>query len=148
MAAALVALANGASTGGSRVKVRLGVSLLLVPKATGFTPSDKAELKTATDAWVSNASAAQAAYGHINTWNTTLITDMSNLFSCCYATSFNDDIGSWQTGAVTTMAGMFTHAWSFNQDISAWQTGAVTTMAYMFHQARSFNQDISPWDIG
>ena len=165
MAAALVALANGASTGGSRVKVRLGVSLLLVPKATGFTPSDKAELKTALGAWTSNVSAAQAAYGHINTWNTTLITDMSYLFcgwgeswnngdsmsslGCGSAyQSFNDDIGSWQTGAVTTMFNMFTHAWAFNQDISAWQTGAVTTMAYMFHQARSFNQDISPWDIG
>ena len=34
-----------------------------------FTPSDKAELKAATDAWMSNASAAEATYGHVGAWN-------------------------------------------------------------------------------
>ena len=45
-----------------------------------FTPKDRAELLTARDAWLSDASAATATYGHISSWNTGRITDMSFLF--------------------------------------------------------------------
>ena len=43
------------------------------------------------------------------------VTDMSNLFE--YETSFNEDIGAWETSGVTSMNNMFYEASSFNRDI-------------------------------
>ena len=60
--------------------LRAIVFAILLCGGSAFTPSDKAELKAATDAWVSDASAAEATYGHISGWDTSLITDMSWLF--------------------------------------------------------------------
>ena len=62
---------------------------------------------------MSNAAAAEAMYGHISGWDTSLITDMSWLFcgssylrhfedGCDTAyQNFNEDIGAWNVGAVT-----------------------------------------------
>ena len=45
---------------------------LLVPLALGgdYTPTvmDDSSIRTAVAAWLSNATAAEAAYGHISTW--------------------------------------------------------------------------------
>ena len=38
---------------------------------------------------------------------------------------------------------MFKNALAFNQDVGNWNTAAVTDMKFMFYEARSFNQDIS-----
>ena len=58
---------------GRGVKLRLVIHLMLVCGAASFTPSSKAELKAATDAWTSDASAAEATYGHVGAWNTSRI---------------------------------------------------------------------------
>ena len=64
---------------------------------------------------------------HISTWDTHLVTDMSELFKDQY--DFNDDIGAWDTSSVTTMEGMFSvkdNLWLgdkcmiFDQDLGAW----------------------------
>ena len=47
---------------------------------------------------------------------TSLVTDMSDLFKD--ATSFNQNISSWDTSSVTTMEDMFRGASAFNQDLS------------------------------
>ncbi len=45
------------------------------------------------------------------------------------ATSFNQNIGSWNTSRVTDMNDMFDQANAFNQDIGSWNTSSVTYMA-------------------
>ncbi|MBL4905220.1 MAG: DUF285 domain-containing protein, partial [Flavobacteriaceae bacterium] len=80
----------------------------------------------------------------IGSWNTSNVTNMSYLFE--RAKKFNQDIGSWNTSNVTNMSSMFSSADVFNQDIGSWDTSNVTTMRYMFERAKKFNQDIGSWN--
>ena len=106
---------------------------------------DDTTIRTAVAAWLSDASAAEATYGHISTWETGGVTDMSELF--VGASSFNDDIGGWAVDGVTSMDRMFYSASSFNQDLGGWAVDSVTSMDYMFYDASSFNQDIGDWAV-
>ena len=127
--------------------------VLSLLEAVAGSALDDTTIRTAVAAWLSDSAAAEAAYGHISTWETGGVTDMSYLFcgttsSACNtaAASFNEDIGAWDTSGVTTMIYMFKEASAFNRDISGWAVDSVTTMSYMFERASAFNQDISAWD--
>jgi len=80
----------------------------------------------------------------IGNWDTSNITDMSDMFQG--ATSFNQDIGGWDTSSVNNMFSMFFGASSFNQDISNWNVSNVTDMSKMFQAAIQFNGNISNWN--
>ena len=80
----------------------------------------------------------------IGSWDTSSVTSMYSMFY--YASSFNQPIGSWDTSSVTNMYNMFYYASSFNQSIGSWDTSSVTDMSYMFRKASSFNQSIGSWD--
>ncbi|WP_375560557.1 BspA family leucine-rich repeat surface protein [Bernardetia sp. OM2101] len=86
---------------------------------------------------------------NMNNWNTTSVTQMSNMFRS--ASSFNQNIGSWNTAAVTEMVNMFNNAVAFNNgDIGNtgsnplnWNTGLVGSMSYMFYNTTVFNQPLN-----
>ena len=80
----------------------------------------------------------------IGDWDTAAVTDMSAMFYM--ATTFDQNIGSWNTGAVINMSQLFSGATAFNGDIGKLNTSAVTRMDNMFNGASSFNQDIGDWD--
>ena len=87
---------------------------------------------------------ASSFNGDIGDWDTSEVTDMSRMFS--NASSFNGDIGDWDTSEVTDMSRMFNNALDFNKDIGDWDTSEVTDMSLMFTSADVFNQDIGSWD--
>ena len=89
----------------------------------GYVMTDS-NIRTAVAAWLSDSASAEATYGHISTWATGGVTDMSELFcarDCSYsnsaAASFNEDISAWDTSGATTMSQMFYYASAFNGDI-------------------------------
>ena len=110
-----------------------------------FQPEDRDKLKTAVDEWIDNSTSANSTYGEINTWDTSLITDMSGLFFNSY--SFNGDISDWDVSNVTDMSYMFSNNHDFNQNLLGWDVSSVTNMLNMFAGAESFNQDISGWNV-
>ena len=101
----------------------------LLPAVDGIALSDQG-IRTAVNYWLSDSATAEAAYGHISTWDTSGVTDMSYLFCGTYggsylhslgcspaAESFNDDIGAWDVSGVTRMDSMFMYALAFDQDL-------------------------------
>ena len=79
-------------------------------------------------------------YGKPNTWDVTLVTDMSCLFEDME--KFNAPIDQWNTSQVINMGSMFSGASSFNQPITM-DTSKVTGMSSMFEGASSFNSPIT-----
>eukprot|EP00971_Amphidinium_carterae_P186506 3702432-Amphidinium_carterae.1 len=109
-----------------------------------FRPANKVELKRAVKLWWHGPEdEAVARYGHISSWDTSMVIDMSELFAGIV--EFSGSIACWDTSNVTNMSGMFTEAWSFNQDIGNWNTSSVTDMSRMFERAYSFNQALDGW---
>jgi len=134
-----------------------------------YKMKDSDELREAVKLWLKNESKAMTKYGHISIWNTSNVTDMSNMFYQAYnfnqdignwdtsnvtnmmgmflgASIFNEYIGDWDTSNVINMRGMFNGAHKFNGDIGNWNTSRVTNMSYMFYDAKEFNQDVRNWN--
>ena len=102
-------------------------------------------LRIAVRYWLANPVKAVPIYGHISSWNTSEVTDMSQLFKD--AESFNQPIGDWDVSNVNNMSEMFLRAKAFNQPIGNWDVGNVIVMNSMFSEADVFNQPINSWDV-
>ena len=100
---------------------------------------------TAVEAWCENKAAAKAQYGPIASWDTSEITDMSELFFDM--AGFDEDISRWDVSNVTSLACTFWDATSFNGDLSRWDVSNVTDLEGTFRGATSFNGDLSRWDV-
>jgi surface protein len=79
------------------------------------------------------------------------VTDLADTF--LGATSFNQNLESWDTTNVVAMNSMFAGATSFNNGggplattSGGWDTSNVTTMASLFSGDSSFNQDVESWN--
>ena len=78
-------------------------------------------------------------------FDTERVTDMSGMFSCCMALTSLDPSG-FDTGGVTDMSGMFSGCASLGElDLTSFDTSNVTSMRYMFG---TFNAVMSGLPIG
>ena len=107
-------------------------------------------IQTAVNMWEVNPSEAEQIYGHISSWNTSCVTNMSYLFYDFQ--DFNEDIGNWDVSNVTDMSYMFYYAVNFDWDISNWDVSNVTNMEGMFFNALQFRNGVNPfglnnWDV-
>ena len=82
-------------------------------------------------------------YGNISLWDTSLITDMRELFS--EQVGFNDNINNWDVSSVTDMSRMFYKAELFNQPLNSWDVSSVTNMKWMLSGAKSFDKRNALW---
>ena len=80
--------------------------------------------------WCDDPVVAAAKYGHISEWNTSLVTNMKELFK--NKRDFNDDISKWNVSNVTDMSWMFN---CYDEDEDGDE------------QEPIFNGDISGWDV-
>ena len=88
---------------------------------------------------------ASSFNSNIGGWDTSSIVDMSYMFNG--AASFNQDISGWNTSNVTDMSVMFADAISFNRSLQSWNTANVINMYRMFAAASAFNQNLGNWNI-
>jgi len=63
--------------------------------------------------WIKECDGGVKNHGEPNTWDVTLVTNMSYLFNGMK--NFNEPIDQWNTSEVTNMSQMFQNASSFNQ---------------------------------
>ena len=86
---------------------------------------------------------------NIGNWDTSKVTDMNTMFARFTGDMmiFNQNIGNWNVSSVIDMARMFKDATFFNQDISSWNVSNVTNMGAMFSNAQVFNQNIGNWNV-
>src|SRR5574344_2443534 len=80
--------------------------------------------------------------GDISRWNTSKVEDMSYMFQ---GSRFNGDISKWDLSSVRNMDCMFSYS-CFNNYIGEWDVSSVTTMRGMFCNSY-FNQDIGNWKL-
>jgi hypothetical protein len=95
-------------------------------------------LRKKVDLYLKSKKKATLLFGPIEKWDTSKVTDMSNLFSVKrnkLNRSFNGDITKWNTAKVKTMKNMFKGAKSFSKNIRLWTVSDKTVLTNMFEDA-------------
>ena len=83
-------------------------------------------------------------------WDTSNVKNMARVFYQCANLKQVIGIEDWETGAATTMRGMFRQAGVTGElDLSGWDVSNVTTMAQMFYKATNLvSLNAEGWDAG
>ena len=114
-------------------------------------PLDDTTIREAVAAWAWGPETATATYGDIGSWDTSMVTDFSELFcasadDCGHtyaeAATFDEDVGYWDVSAAVTMKSMFRGCDHFDRDLGGWDVSAVTDMSHMFASAGAFDRDL------
>ena len=92
--------------------------IYIIQSYTIFKPKTKQELINTVRLYFDNNDKCMKIYDDISLWDTSLITDMSNLF--CYYKYFNE------------YTFYFFRAQYFNQNICNWNISNVIDMSYIF----------------
>jgi surface protein len=71
----------------------------------------------------------------VGSWNTGAVTNMSGVFSGCSKMTVPPAVGNWSTGKVTSMYRMFAGCSTMTEPpaVGSWDTSAVTSMGSMFY---------------
>ena len=100
-------------------------------------------LRAAVDQWI-DGSWDESVGGHISTWDTSEVTDFSELFR--HLSTFNEDLSHWNVSNATDMSYMFNTCNSFNQDIGDWDVSNVKNMKGVLYNGAAFNQNLNKWN--
>ena len=82
-------------------------------------------------------------------YDTSNVTDMSDMFNNCSGLTGELDLSSWDVSSVTNMSDMFNLCSRLtNIDVSTWDVSNVTNMNNMFNKCSALtNIDVSTWDV-
>ena len=112
---------------------------------SSFQPQTNLCIRKAVHFYLNHPRRSIKKYGTIDTWDTQLITDMSELFRTMR--TFNQPLNGWDVSNVVNMRGMFCNACAFNQSLDSWNVSNVKDMREMFYGALAFNQPLNSWDV-
>ena len=125
---------------------------------------DDSNIYQLVEQWITNRNAPQFSdktyypyFGEINTWNVSLVTDMSGLFRdrTTFGSDTKDKIYNWNISNVTNITDMFNGATIFNGNLNtvnldsyvAWDVSSITDLEGVFSSATGFNGNITNWDV-
>ena len=81
----------------------------------------------------------------LDNWNMSSAVTIHAMFG---STAYNGDITTWTfTSAINDISWIFAGNSTFNRDIGGWNTASATNMSNMFGGASSFNQELN-WNVG
>jgi surface protein len=84
----------------------------------------------------------------LDLWDVSQCASFDGMFQ--YASAFNGDVTGWTLGTYAALGGISTshmfRASSFNQDLSSWDWTSIDSMSFTFYQCTAFDQDVSGWD--
>lgn len=133
-------------TNSQNVKTEFAIPMKAIETNYGFLISnvrdvqfDNDTLKSAVDEYFTNSKKAISKYGFIETWDTSEVTNMDNLFQD--KTSFNHEL-FWDTAKVTSMKFIFNRCTTFNQNIY-FNLESVKCLNGMFNGCIQFNRTIN-----
>ena len=85
----------------------------------------------------------------IGSWDITSVNVMDQMFA--FALKFNQNLSNWDLGSngVTNLFDIFAYTNSFNNGGAAltWDVSNITSMQGVFYRAIAFNQNISSWCV-
>ena len=125
-----------------------------------FKPTTKKELQNALMDWTYDDEGSEKKYGPINTWDISLLDDLSYLFGDTHYETynrfinkelfepmFNEDISNWNVTNVKNMEGLFMNLKWFNHPLNDWDVSNVENMSNMFAGCEAFDQPLDKWNV-